>query len=1349
MAGYRDTFEYKLIYVMTIPDEEHKGLLKIGEATLASSSGVSQLPPNCAALNGAAHKRIKEYTHTAMTRYELLYTELAVRFIELDDGTKAPKAFSDKDVHRIVKRAGYLCKTFYDTGNESEWFKIDLETVKNAIKAFKDGRSDLSPSEKPHMDETITLRAEQVAAVAKTQSVYRKSDRMLWNCKMRFGKTVTAYELIKREGYQKSIVVTHRPVVVKGWREDHDKIFGGDSEHIFVTKQTGSSAYEYDASMDSENERMLHNYAVQGVSFTYFASMQDLRGSELAGGKFNKNRAVFDMDWDLIIYDEAHEGTQTDPGQSVRALLEAPKNGKTPKVLSLSGTPYNIENDYDAENTYTWDYVMEQRRKRDFALNHPDEYNPYADLPELRIYTFDLQKNLSASYRYVKEDMAFNFKEFFRTWSGNSKKDFRPIPSGKHIGDFVHEDDVIAFLNLISADSEDSNYPFSNDEYRNMFRHTFWIVPGVKEAAALSRLLRKHPVFGKFKVANVAGDGDEEEPYDEALKKVQDTIANNKYTITLSCGRLTTGVTVPEWSAVMLLTGGANASAAGYMQTIFRVQSAGSIEGKQKECAYAFDFAPDRALNVISEVHDLTRHGKMSEEQQRTALGEFLNFCPVISVEGTEMIPYKTDTLMRQIKKLSVDKAIQTGFDDDSIYNEGVGIIMDGEDVKLFNKLAGIVHGQSKAKLSKKVTINSQGLTNEQYDMAEKAKNKPKRERTPEEEAAIKKQKELNKEREKVLRLLRAVSIRLPLLIYGMRKDVDEDIPMEEFVEQIDPESWSEFMPKGVTTGLFRQLLKYYDRDVVSGAGFRIRRMAKAADELPPIRRAIRITEIISHFRNPDKETVLTPWRVVNMHMSDTIGVYCFFDEDFDQTKSLDEPRLVDNGDVTANIFCNPDAHLLEMNSKSGLYPLYLACSLYMMKLSKPEDELPIEETQQIWREIVEKNMFVLCRTKMACSITRRTLVGYHDNWTVRAIRLSRLLDRMKDKQRLANKLSNPSEWGIEGERVKFDAIVGNPPYQLTGGSGGTNDSPIYQEFAMLAERLGPDYISLIMPARWFSGGRESQLAEFRQYMLNNRHIRKMTVYMDSKDVFPTVEIKGGLCYYLIDNSKDGDCDYVLVRDGTKHQMMRSLGDFDILIREPMLAEIVKKAMVGNPQTVDTLISGDTPFGIPTNPKESAKSPIAVYQNASEAHDVKLYHIENSKRKVEYISRDSVTKNVSLIDAEKVIIPKGYGAGETYPHQILGEPEYAGSNSVCSQSYLTACFNSKEEAQNFITYLKTKFFRALVLSVKISQDAMSRVYRFVPIQDFTKPWTDAELYAKYHLTDDEIAFIEAMIKPME
>ena len=160
-----------------------------------------------------------------------------------------------------------------------------------------------------------------------------------------------------------------------------------------LTKKINGNSYEYDASIDSENDRILRNYARIGTYFAYFASMQDLRGSKRAGGKFDKNNAVFEIDWDLIIYDEAHEGTQTDLGQIVQTLLETPKNGKAPKILSLSGTPYNLIGQYE-ENVYTWDYVMEQRRKKEFAEQYPDLHNPYADLPEMRIYTFDLSKTM-------------------------------------------------------------------------------------------------------------------------------------------------------------------------------------------------------------------------------------------------------------------------------------------------------------------------------------------------------------------------------------------------------------------------------------------------------------------------------------------------------------------------------------------------------------------------------------------------------------------------------------------------------------------------------------------------------------------------------------------------------------------------------------------------------------------------------------------------------------------------------------------------------------------------------------------------------------------------------------------
>lgn len=1356
MQSYEDAFKYKLIYIMAIHDDDHEGYLKIGEASLASVLGPAQLLPNCDALNGAAHNRIKEYTKTALIQYELLHTELAVRFSTMADGTQMPITFKDTDIHDVLARSGYACRKFPDTDRDSEWYAVNLETAVNAIKVYKGFRNVLSEAEKTCKTATlaheivrkIVLRQEQKDAVEKTLNAFRTFDTMLWDCKMRFGKTLTSYELIRKAGFQKTIVVTHRPVVEEGWQNDHALIFAKDSAHLFVTKRINGNNYEYDASIDSENERILHNYARTGTYFTYFASMQDLRGSKRAGGKFDKNNAVFDMDWDFIIYDEAHEGTQTDLGQTVQKLLEEPKNGKKPKVLSLSGTPYNILGQYE-ENVYTWDYVMEQRRKKEFAEHYPDEHNPYADLPEMRIYTFDLQEALPTAYRYETEDMAFNFREFFRTWTGDPQQDYRPIPAGAHKGDFVHEADVRSFLDLITLESENSHYPFSNQHFRDMFKHTFWMVPGVKEARALSQLLKQHSVFSSFAIANVAGEGDKEEDYDNALAKVQNVIKSHPYTITISCGRLTTGVTVPEWSAVMMLSGSASTAASGYMQTIFRVQSVGSIDGKQKEVAYVFDFAPDRTLKVLSEVHSISKKGKSGDGGSKVALGEFLNFCPVISVCDTQMLEYDVPKMMRQIKKITVDRAIKSGFDDESIYNEGVGIIMNEADVNLFNKLASLIHGQPKSKLPTKVTINKQGMTGEEYQTAQKAKNKPKQERSKEEQEAIKKQQELSKEKEKVIRLLRAVSIRLPMLIYGAKVDLNEDIRIEDFVELVDNESWVEFMPQNVSKDLFKQLLKYYDEDVVVGSGLRIRRLARAADELPPTRRVQRISEIFALFRNPDKETVLTPWRVVNMHMCDIIGGYNFYEVGYAENGVLDEPRLIDNGEVTADVFLNVNAKVLEMNSKSGLYPLYLAYSLYAMKLSKPENQMPLEDTQKLWQETLAENIFVLCKTTMAQCITIRTLAGYQDAWTVNAIHLSRLLDRMEDKARLSRKLTNPTTWGKEGNRLKFDAIVGNPPYQLTGGSGGTNDAPIYQHFASLAEELKPRYISLIIPSRWFSGGRENLLAEFRAKMLSNRGISKMCVYTDSRDIFPSVEIKGGLCYYLYEEKYSGDCEYTLVRDGIRHTAMRNLGDFDVLIREPILANIVKKVMMNKPETVDTIISADTPFGIPTNPKDSKKNPITVYETPAIGHDTKMFHIENTCRKIEYIDRKCVLKNASLIDAEKVFIPKGYGAGETFPHQILGIPEYAGQNSVCSQSYLYAAFDSEAATKNFISYLRTKFFRALVLSVKISQDAMSKTYRFVPLQDFTKPWTDAELYDKYGLTEDEIAFIEATIKPME
>ena len=668
--------------------------------------------------------------------------------------------------------------------------------------------------------------------------------------------------------------------------------------------------------------------------------------------------------------------------------------------------------------------------------------------------------------------------------------------------------------------------------------------------------------------------------------------------------------------------------------------------------------------------------------------------------------------------------------------------------MQLFHTLSDKLSEQKAAKKETKVHINHQGLTGEEYEKADKISNKPKRERTKEDEDLLKKLQEQKKEREKVIRLLRNVSIRLPLLIYGAKVDLTESIKMADFITLVDEESWQEFMPKTVDKPLFRKLLKYYDEDVVSGAGLRIRRMAKAADELPPTERVKRIAEIFSHFRNPDKETVLTPWRVVNLHLSSMVGGYCFLNEQFDPQEVLEEPRLVDQGQVTEDIFLNPDARILEMNSKSGLYPLYMAYSLYAMKLPGPEDKLPLEQTQALWQETVEQQIFVLCKTRMAESITRRTLVGYQD-WTVNTTYIPHLLERMeKDPQRLAKKLQRTDTWGKEGQPMKFDAIVGNPPYQEdTGGGSAANVAakqarPVYNLFVDQAKTMQPHYISMIMPARWYAGG--IGLNDFRNEMLNDPHLIRLTDFVNSKDCFSTVDIAGGICYFLWDRDKEEVCEVTNVSGLERHTMRRNLNEFgEIFIRSNESLSIIHKVLSRSEHFLTDRVQPIDAFGFPS----AARGEKEPFDGC-----ISLIHSQGTG----YIKRSDVKKNAELIDKYKatisILVPcngevgidpsKGYKAITTPRIEVPGE--------VNTFSYLVlGAFDTEAEIKNYKQYLMCKFTRFMLRLTYSSMHIARANFVFVPDQDFTEEWTDEKLYKKYELTEDEIAFIESTIRVME
>ena len=1330
MNTFQSTFEYKLIYVFRINDEAHKGLLKIGEATCNTDKAPTDLIPNCHELNVAAKFRINQYTTTAGIAYDLLYTELAQKTVTSGDKVKT-LAFRDHDVHDVLKRSG-IKNHYFDTERKAnEWFEVDLETAKNAISAVKENRSSLLSSEISEGKNPIIFRPEQVEAIRKTVKKFKTGNQMLWNAKMRFGKTLTALQVAKECSFEHILILTHRPVVSDGWYDDFGKIFY-DTDYVFGSKTKGENISHL---IDTDKK------------FVYFASMQDLRGSESVGGKFDKNDEIFLTKWDFVVIDEAHEGTLTKLGQAVIDTITDLSDN--PKILRLSGTPFNLLDKFNEDEIYTWDYVMEQRAKLEWNTAHFGDPNPYAALPELQIFTYNLDK-LIPGYMDV-EDSAFNFREFFRTWTGNVKKDFKPMPDGTRVGDFVHKTDVKKFLDLMCASNDKSNYPFSTQEYREFFRHSLWILPGVKEAKALSALLKEHSVFGSgaFNIVNVAGNGDEEIDSRDALDAVRKAFGDNPdetYSITLSCGRLTTGVTVSEWTAVFMLAGTFSTSASSYMQTIFRVQSPANINGKVKERCCVFDFAPDRTLKMVAEAGKLsTKTGSTSAD--RIVMGEFLNFCPVIAVSGSNMQPYNVDKLLQQLKKAYTDRVVRNGFDDRHIYNDNLLKLNDME-LADFESLKKIVGAIKQAEKVREIDINDQGFTDEEYAELERIEKTPKKERTPEELARLEEKKKKRENAQKAMSILRGISIRIPLLIYGADVPVNKEITVDNFVDLIDDASWDEFMPTGVTKEIYKKFSKYYEQDVFVAAGRQIRNMALAADELSPDDRVKKIAAQFAMFKNPDKETVLTPWRVVNMHMSDCLGGYCFYNEDF--TDTLEESRFVDRGKVTADTLTNTNAKILEINSKTGLYPLYVTYSIYRKRCEAvdPKD-LTIENQYQLWRRTVEENVFVICKTPMAKAITRRTLLGYRKG-KINAHAFDDIIMQLKEKpEQFKEKILKGRFWNKENKQMKFDAVVGNPPYQVMDGGAQASATPVYNLFVEGVKKLFPNYISMIMPARWFAGGKG--LDSFRTNMINDERISILHDYLDAVDCFgSSCEIKGGICYFLWDKSHNGKCEIFTHQDGQiTAQQSRTLaeGGGDVFIRYAEGVSVVRKIQPQSINSFEKCVSSQKPFGLRTFIHGSP----TAFSGA-----VKLYE----RGGVGYIDKKFITKNNEWLNQYKVYISAAYNAGDSYPHQILGKPILGEPNSCCTETYVViGPFPSREIADNVLSYIKTRFFRFLVMLKKSSQHAAAVVYSFVPLQDFTDksdidwnksiPEIDRQLYKKYNLTEEEIAFIESMIKPME
>ena len=626
---------YPQIYAYTLPTfPANKGWIKIGYTEREN-----------------VDERIKEQTKTAAINldYKKLWSEPA-KLSTSDDW------FKDKQFHAYLRKYKNV-----EQRPNTEWFFYN-GTPEKSHDDFDDFRNNKFIQVEDGL--AYQLRAEQEKAVVQTLNYARKhkNGEFLWNAKPRFGKTLTTYDLVRKMDAFNVLVVTNRPAIANSWFDDFQKFIAWQTDFAFVST-SDSLKNRPVMSRDEFLQQMLNGGKERMLAFI---SLQDLKGAISFGGGHDKLKWVKDLHWDLLVIDESHEGVDTFKTDI------AFENINRDFTLHLSGTPFKAVSlgKFSHDQIYNWTYADEQEAKSEWSI--PEENNPYEKLPRLNLFSYQMSQMITNEVSKGAEidgkniDFAFDLNEFFETNDN---------------GRFVHEEDVKKWLDTLSHNDK---YPFSTKELREELKHTFWLLNRVASAKALQKLLQNHPVFENYEIILAAGDGrvsDDQIVNQKSLERVREAIAKHNKTITLSVGQLTTGVTVPEWTAVLMLSNMKSPSL--YMQAAFRAQNPWKyeVDGEwhQKENAYVFDFAPERTLMIYDEfannLSSKTTNGGGTTTDRKDNIRTLLNFFPVIAEDKEgKMVELDVNQVLTIPKVIKAQEVVRRGFMSNLLFQNISGI---------------------------------------------------------------------------------------------------------------------------------------------------------------------------------------------------------------------------------------------------------------------------------------------------------------------------------------------------------------------------------------------------------------------------------------------------------------------------------------------------------------------------------------------------------------------------------------------------------------------------------------------------------------------------------------------------
>lgn len=1174
---------------------------------------------------------------------------------------------------------------------------------------------------------------------------------------MRFGKSFTSMCCAKEMGAKLVVVVSAKADVRDEWRKTVE------------SAENFRNDYEFFSSADLENNYSIVtdtlDHPTNPKKVVVFLTLQDLQGENIK----DKHAQIFGRKIDLLLVDETHFGARAEKyGAVLRAsqgeklskeekyavedILESTKEFDVNVTVHLSGTPYRIlmsdefdrEQDLIAFYQFT-DIVREQEEwdRDNFAKDEPKEEweNPYFGFPQMIRFAFNPNESARKRMAALRESgMSDAFSALFKPKSVSRTED------GSHKL-FVHEQEILELLEVIDGSKEDEELlgflDYDKIKDGKMCRHIVVVLPYCASCDALEVLIKgnvdKFKNLNGYEIINISGvDNPNRYKKPSDIKRaIANCEAEGKKTITLTVNRMLTGSTVPEWDTMLFLKD--TSSPQEYDQAIFRLQNqyiktfvdenGETIKLNMKPQTLLVDFDPDRVFVMQeqkAQVYNVNTD-EAGNSRLRERIEEELRISPVIVMNKDKIVQITATDILKAVSEYSKTRGVA---------EETVEIPVDMSLLDIAAVRAAI---ERENELGSKAGLTIKGADGDGDDMNTPDDTDPTdttgatgtatgTDTQTDEPADTTQTEEKTKD---AVKQFRSYYARILFFAFLTKNIV---ISLSDIIDCIDePNNARIARNLGISKTVLEGMLAHADKFVLSRLDYKIHNLNQLShdDSVDPVTRA---SVSVQKFGKLGESEVITPKHICK--------------DMIDMIDDADLRAVMDSGNKVLDIAGKAGEFALAIFEKYialGYDKEALKDAIYTI----PTSGITYEFTRMIY-EILGLNV-----DNIASKFTSYSLLEVKDeDGDIDYTKIAALLKQNKPFDTITM-----SDEIAEGDGiVNFDVVLGNPPYHETISSATDNDSlgkQLFPWFVMCSTQIASKFTSMITPSRWFTGdAQDKSFVKLRHYMQENNHIKKIANYKDEKEVFDGVEIKGGISYFLYEQSHNGQVEFVNISKGIRDAQVRNLFEdgLDIIISDSVDYPLICKVKTEDFIPLTTITTGRNAFGI-------IGKPSVVKSVSKKEHFPGACELRCKANEIRWINPDAATKNKDIFEKYKVYISKSAGNPNS-DAKVIGYPYVGGPQSACTDSlFPIGKFDTLEEAENLAKYMKTKFLRYMVSILKTSQNVTQIVYGFVPMQDFTASadidWNktieeiDAQLYSKYGFTQEEIDHIESTIKPVE